>query len=228
MIHLSPTVFDSIMSIIFNSSNTFCITLDGHPRKERMKKRFEENKLGVTVWKATTPEGVTDRIIDYLPPVRKACTQSHVNIWKYMVEHNLEYAFILEDDAMFHSDWKKHISELDTVIKQDKEWDMILLNASEPSYPLYSWNIAKDNCLLAGYILSIRGAKKMLNDWKDCFYMCDWMTCCLQNYGHSYTYFPWLIIQEGKETTIESNLESDHAKVIRYLMEVGHTIAEYN
>lgn len=216
------------MPFQFDFTNTFCVTLDGHPRTERMKKRFEKFNLDVTMWKASTPKDITDHIMDYLSDLKKACTQSHVNIWKYMIEKNLEYAFILEDDAMFHSEWREKVKELDTVIQNDKDWDLILLNASEPSTPLYSWNIAKKNCLTAGYILSIRGAKKMLNDWKDCFHNCDWMTYCLQDYGHSYTYFPWLIIQEGKETTIGGNLEADHAKVIRCLTEVGHTIDEYS
>lgn len=215
------------MSFNFNSSNTFCITLDGHPRIERMNTRFEKFKLDVTMWKASNPNEVTDRIIDYLPDVRKACTQSHVNIWKHMIKNNLEYALIFEDDAMFHPEWQSKLTELDTIVQNDQDWDLILLNASEPSYPLYTWNKTKNQCLLAGYILSIRGAKKILDRWKDCFHMCDWMTNCLQDDGHSYTYFPWLVIQEGKETTIGSNIDTDHKKVICCLMEVGHTIDEY-
>jgi hypothetical protein len=45
--------------------------------------------------------------------------------------------------------------------------------------------------------------------------------------GHSYSYFPWLIIQEGDESTIGSGVEADHAKVVRCLGEIGYELANY-
>jgi hypothetical protein len=53
------------------------------------------------------------------------------------------------------------------------------------------------------------------------------MTTRLQLYGHSYCYFPWVIIQEGKDTNIGSNLEADHEKVLRCLGEIDYGLENY-
>ena len=56
----------------------------------------------------------------------------------------------------------------------------------------------------------------------NCYYTSDWMLVNLQKYGNSYSYYPWLIIQEGYESTIGSNVDADHQKVIRCLNEIGY------
>jgi hypothetical protein len=55
----------------------------------------------------------------------------------------------------------------------------------------------------------------------------DWMTSRLQMRWNSYSYFPWLIIQEGDESTIGSGVEADHAKVIRCLKEANYSLENY-
>ena len=52
----------------------------------------------------------------------------------------------------------------------------------------------------------------------------DAMTWRLQQQGHSYAYFPWPVIQEGKDTTIGSNVKEDREKVRALL---GHRISNY-
>jgi hypothetical protein len=53
------------------------------------------------------------------------------------------------------------------------------------------------------------------------------MTSRIQLHGHSYCYFPWLIIQEGVDSNIGSNVEADHAKVLRCLGEIGYSLDNY-
>ena len=50
-------------------------------------------------------------------------------LWREMRRTNLPYAFILEDDVLFHKDWR---AMLDSWEVDDPEWDLILLNASVP------------------------------------------------------------------------------------------------
>jgi hypothetical protein len=48
--------------------------------------------------------------------------------------------------------------------------------------------------------------------------------------NHSYCYFPWLIIQEGLDSTLKKEGEThdaDHAKVVRCLGEIGYDMANY-
>ena len=52
----------------------------------------------------------------------------------------------------------------------------------------------------------------------------DWMTWCLQKEGHSYAYFPWPAIQEGKDTTIGSDVKANREKVRALL---GDRISNY-
>jgi glycosyltransferase involved in cell wall biosynthesis len=53
------------------------------------------------------------------------------------------------------------------------------------------------------------------------------MTSRLQLRGHCYSHFPWLIIQEGDESTIGSGVAEDHAKVLRLLNEVQYPLTNY-
>ena len=53
------------------------------------------------------------------------------------------------------------------------------------------------------------------------------MTSRLQLHGHSYSYFPWLIIQEGKDSDIGSNLEADREKVLHCLNKIQYSLDHY-
>ena len=109
----------------------------------------------------------------------------------------------------------------------DNEWDALFLNGSEPMNTLNKWEIIYEQYLTAGYIVSKRGCIKLLGMYSGCLYGADWMTTRLQTHNHSYCYFPWLIIQEGNETTIGSNLEHDHNKVLDLLNKIDYSIDNY-
>jgi len=53
------------------------------------------------------------------------------------------------------------------------------------------------------------------------------MTSRLQLLGHSYVYYPWLIIQEGNYSTIGSGIYADHEKVMRCLNSINYYIKNY-
>lgn len=207
--------------------NTFCISLaNSEVRWMKMKDRFGREGYSVKRWIASTPTQVKDHFSDSLSSFQKACAQSHVNIWKHAVEKNLPYVFILEDDACFDRNWLLRLQEfIDS--NRDSEWDAIFLNASEPVEP-FKWVEAREHVLAAGYILSLKGAKAILEIFKDCFYASDWMTLILQRRGHSYTYFPWLIIQEGEGSQLGSSYKGDFEKVVRCLGDIGYSLDNYN
>ena len=193
-----------------------------------MEKKFNEFDMKVTRWNASTSNDIKDPFPDYLSNGQKGCSQSHINIWRHIVENNLEYAFILEDDACFDKDWKQKLDDFFNS-NQDTEWDAVFLNASEPITPINKWICTKEReqYLTAGYIISNKGSRLQLNDFKNLFFASDWMTSRLQFYGHSYSYFPWLIIQEGKESVIGSNIEADHEKVVRCLNDINYSLDNY-
>uniref|UniRef100_A0A6C0I291 Glycosyl transferase family 25 domain-containing protein n=1 Tax=viral metagenome TaxID=1070528 RepID=A0A6C0I291_9ZZZZ len=208
----------------FNKSNTFCISLeDAHVRWESMERRFSEFNLDVTRWIASTAP--TDNFVSNLSIVQKACCQSHINIYKHILENNLEYAFVLEDDACFDKNWEQKLEEFD-----HPNWDLILLNGSEEMANKNVWECTINNLqyLCGGYIISKKGAEWILSSYYNNYYMSDWMTSRFQTLGTSYCYFPWLIIQEGTNTQIGSNFNADHAKVIRLLGEIDYSLDNYS
>lgn len=214
------------MPFQFDKSNTFCISLLSKPERwARMEKRFSHFGLECSRWIATTPDLVTDTFYDYLNDGQRACGQSHINIWRHIVMNNLPYALILEDDAMFDKDWMSKLP--DGGFDVDLEWDLFLLNASEPMIPHDYWLRVNEQYLTGGYIISRTGAEYLLNSFAGCYASSDWMTSRLQCRMRSYSYFPWLIIQEGTESTIGSGYEADHAKVVLCLSEARYDIGNY-
>ena len=211
------------MRFVLNASNTFCISLDA--RWPRMSDRLDALGIECERWIASTPDQVVDRFAGYLNGGQRACGQSHVNVWRMMIERGLEYALVLEDDAMFASDWREKLDLLGLV--DDPEWDAVFLNASEPIIPEDTWVVAREQYLTGAYIISLGGAKHLLDSFSGGYGSSDWMTTRLQSRGHSYAYFPWLVIQEGTESTIGSGYEADHAKVLRCLGEANYDLSNY-
>ena len=216
-----------IIMLYFNETNTFCISLVSNPlRWKRMESRFNQLNIQYTRWPAVTTE-ITDNFHASLNPGQKGCAQSHMNIWRHIQSTpNMEYALILEDDACFDKNWREKLSLFQEHI-QDPEWHAIFLNASEPIRPIDIWKQAREQYLTAGYIISKRGINKIFEIFQSQYYSSDWMTSILQQSNHCYSYFPWLIIQEGKDSTIGSGYDVDAEKVKRCLKEADYSIDNY-
>ncbi len=212
----------------FDKKNTFCISLlSNNDRCTKMAQRFKLLNLDATIFPAVSNTNeLTDEFANYLCDKYKFCGQSHVNVWKHIVEKNLEYALILEDDACFDLKWKEKLDRFSYEIN-DQYLDALFLNASEPLSTTNTWQVAREQYLTGGYILTLKGAKKLLELFSHCFHASDWMTTRLQLFNHSYTFFPWLIIQEGNETTIGSNIIEDHKKVLRCLNDISYDLSNY-
>lgn len=210
----------------FTKENTFCISIsETSTRWEKMKRRFGEINLDVSRWQATLPDQLKNNYHHMLSIKQKACTESHVLLWKHIIDNKLPYALITEDDACFDKNWREKLSKFNA--EKDPLWDLLLLNASEPISIQDEWVLQKDQYLCAGYILSQKGAQTLINHFSPSFYMSDWMTVVLQTYNHSYSYFPWLVIQEGSDTLINGNLIEDHEKVVRCLENIGYSLDNY-
>jgi len=223
----------------FNKTNTFCISLYSKPERwEKMERRLKQTNLEATRWPAAvggTPD-IKDIFQEYLNNGQKGCAQSHINIWRHIQANPIiEYALVLEDDACFDKEWKKkleqfyqHIENPENQEQKHKDWELILLNASEPIHIKDRWVQVEEQFLTGGYIISQRGVKYILEMFHDNYASSDWMTSRLQMRWNSYSYFPWLIIQEGDESTIGSGVEADHAKVIRCLNEINYSLENYD
>jgi GR25 family glycosyltransferase involved in LPS biosynthesis len=218
----------------FDSKNAFCISLNSHSKRwEKMQGRFKEQNITATRWPASmanTPD-IKDNFQDYLNPGQKGCAQSHINIWRHIKENpQIEYAMVLEDDACFDKDWR---TKLDCFFQditdpyKVENWELILLNASEPIHIKNRWVQVEEQFLTGGYVISQKGVSAILDMFHNNYASSDWMTTRLQMRWNSYSYFPWLIIQEGDESTIGSGVDADHAKVVRCLTEINYGLDNY-
>lgn len=212
----------------------YCINLPARTdRWEKIRRRFADHPdLHVNRWLAFGPTqlGAYNYSVGYRPlgEGASACARSHFELWLYMVERELPYMFILEDDAVFRKDWREIVqAKLDTIETDDPEWDCLLLNADEEAEPLETWICTKENYLAGGYILSLRAAKWLVT-WKYNLFAADWMTRMLQHRGHTYTYFPWLIIQENTFSDIRGHVPTEQSeKVDRLLAKANYSKENY-
>lgn len=214
---------------IFNHENTFCISLMSHQlRWEKMQSRFCALDISATRFPAAVgnTHDIRDQFYDYLNAGQRGCGQSHINVWRYIVSNHIPYALILEDDACFDKRWREKLGAFFEQVC-DLEWDAIFLNVSEPITPSYQWKPIQEQYLTGGYIISQKGARRVLALFEGYYGSSDWMTTRLQLDGHSYSYFPWLIIQEGDESTIGSGVDADHAKVLRCLSKIEYSLENY-
>jgi glycosyl transferase, family 25 len=102
----------------------------------------------------------------------KSCFLSHVVLWNYCVENELKYIAIYEDDVVLSVNSHKLLKNFDWI---PKGLDIIKLEKFEDSVLMLFFNkinIKNCGCLrelkqmhigTAGYIVSLDGAKKLLN-----------------------------------------------------------------
>jgi GR25 family glycosyltransferase involved in LPS biosynthesis len=217
--------------MLLNHNNTFCISLKSSmDRRRRMNERCKRAGIEFSFWDASTPDDLTETFHSALSPVEKACAQSHINIWKYMVNYNIDYALIMEDDAVFDHKWKEKFEKIYPKLKAIGDWDGIFLNAYEPTETTEEWVIANEQYLAAAYILSKEAAAYMLNYFKGWYSRTDWMTTRLQLKNKCLTYFPWLVIQEQNGSLLRSKEENDkdQEKIMKHLGEIDYDISNYD
>lgn len=194
-----------------------------------MQRRFATANLNVTRWEAATPATLGSfNYAHYLSPGQRGCAKSHCDLWKYQAENKIPLMMIFEDDAVLCKDfWQVLQPKLIMIQTEDPEWDMLLLNASEAHGT--SWHSAKNQCMTACYILSLRGAEELYRMSQQTLYASDWMTQMLQNRNHSYTFFPWLVIQDENDSIIRNAKNTaDWEKVKRLLASANFGLENYD
>ena len=212
--------------LLLDASNSFCISLVANWPK--MTRRLQEADLKATRWPASLPENVSDSFDSSLSGKVKACAQSHINLWRRLLASPFHhYYLILEDDAQFDRAWRRKL-DLFAEHVTNPTWELVLLNAAEPLDVQGKWTQVQEQYLTGAYILHKRGAEALLSTFADRFYTADWMTSRLQLRLNSYSFFPWLVIQDDQPSSIGSNWVEDRKKVERCLAHIGYSLENYN
>ncbi len=200
--------------------NTFCVSLDS--RWPGMQARLKRLGIPCTRWPAITPDQLEGLEIfePRLNPGQRACALSHWRLWKHLKASGQPYFLILEDDVLFADDWRASLKEL----PEDPDWDAYFLNAAEPLSPEKTWLRCQDQFLTGAYIISQKGLSWLLTTYS-LLPEADCMTWWLQRQGHSYSRFPWLCIQECKDSTTGTDFAANKAKLEQLL---GADLAKYS
>jgi len=97
------------------------------------------------------------------------CTLSHYYVWMYIFNNNIERALVLEDDTVFYEEFDKTLNK---ILNTNEDYDMLYLSRI-PLNELYNLGeeqevnedivLAKYSYNMSSYILTLNGAKKLLN-----------------------------------------------------------------
>ncbi len=212
---------------------TFCINLkEATKRWDNIELQAKYYGINIQRWEASRPEEVKGTFPGYLPSGARACTYSHLQIYRDCLEKGIDVIFILEDDAKFRYDWLDIMNEkLKTINTDDPNWDAIFLNVSESIEQREKWVEVREQYLTGGYIIHKRGMEWILNNYtreNQITYCIDWITTRMQYRGHSYSFFPWLIIQDASPSFIQQDNSPDYNKVLRLLKEANYSLENYS
>lgn len=101
-----------------------------------------------------------------------ACFMSHVSLWIKMQDENIPYMAIFEDDVFLGKNANYYLNQKDWI---DTNWNLIKLEAFAPKvflgkiYKIFeiderkAYELKGKNLGTAGYILSLQGAKILIN-----------------------------------------------------------------
>lgn len=194
-------------------------------RRDAMERQLENANLNYQFIEAVkgadlTDEQIKSKVQDYpdclLTKGEIGCALSHINIYQKMVNDSIEYALVLEDDAVVPENLEKTINEL---IQQDiKQNRNVYLLSEVISYienkKLHS-NIysAYHACGTHGYLINLKAAKKLLSVLNPIRYEADmWWIFRFRKYVNVYCLIPHLI-NTNDENKSNSALEVERAKV---------------
>jgi dCMP deaminase len=208
----------------------FCVSLENATsRWKQIESQAKSYTIDIHKWKASVPSDTEHvNFAQQLSGPQKACALSHIRLWEYCLENKYPYVLILEDDALFRHDWIEVLnSKLESLEKDDPHWDSIFLNCSEEILPVNTWKDIKRQCLTGGYLIRNHAMQYLIDTYKGKWACADWMTQVLQERGHSYSIFPWLVIQDGSPSFIQQDNSPDYQKVCRLLSSVNYSLENY-
>lgn len=200
-------------------------------RWERISKRLDKYYVSYTRWHASTPETLDGYpIYPYMRPGEKGCGLSHFRLWMHIVQNQIPYALIFEDDARLRDGWYEALVEkLYTIEHDDPEWDCLMLCGYDKTLPVHQWVRTEGNATLSGYVLSLRGATWLVDTFGGMILNSDWMSIPMQKRGHTYSYFPWFVLHEGKDSYLQppEKFANDYKHMASQLEEHGFSESMY-
>ncbi len=163
----------------------FVISLSENNEKRRahIVKEFAEKKVPFKFFDAITPQDNEallqkyglDKVDTELSPVEISCFLSHYQLWKYMIEEDLPFIGVFEDDIYLGEDAGLFLNSTDWVspdihvLKLEKGWQKIVKFSFFAEKNVNNRNVYKlksPHYGAAGYIISNNGARYLVEQYK--------------------------------------------------------------
>ncbi|WP_343620089.1 glycosyltransferase family 25 protein [Acinetobacter proteolyticus] len=150
-------------------------------RRNHISSQFERQGIEFSFFDAITPDvaafdaqtmGLSVHE-NYIAKGELACFMSHVHLWKKIVDDNIPYMAIFEDDIHLGENANRFLNQSDWI---ESDWHLIKLEAFTPKVILGAkykeflqegreiYKLTGKNLGTAGYILSQQGARFLLNE----------------------------------------------------------------
>jgi len=111
-------------------------------------------------------------------PSMVGCGISHIKTWEKIVENNIEFSLILEDDFNFSNNFLNDFNEM--IRNVPNNFDLLFLNSNYLTISNINNYFYEEPLLIyekIGYVISLNGAKKMLNNINKISYHLDFQIC---------------------------------------------------
>lgn len=219
---------------------SFVISLLNNNAERRMhiEREFQKKNVEFEFFDAVTPKSNEAIMSKYglkniptcLTDKEISCFLSHYVLWNEVVENNLDYIAIFEDDIYLGDNVKKFLSDshwIDQdidIIKLEKGWQNTIkstINVNK-AYNRVICRLKSDHYGTAGYIISNKGAKFLIDKYANAAEICAIDVTIFGTFLKNENYIvmqilPALCIQDfilnpSNEVTFESDLEEDRAK----------------
>jgi GR25 family glycosyltransferase involved in LPS biosynthesis len=185
----------------------YCINLERSPeRREIVQAEFEREGLDVTFFRATdgkveAPDGL------FITKSEWGCADSHIRVWRDMVENGHEMAIVFEDDITLSPNFTSKLHDILDELPND--WDYVNIGTTDGVYinfRKYSENLVVGQALNThAYIISLKCAK-MWAQW-DPKYLKNQIDVFIVNYPSNNFHVPVaLALQKGGASDIGSHL----------------------
>ena len=159
--------------------NIFVISLENSiSRQKHIKYEFSKEKILFSFFKAVTPKDINhvSKLLDIdvsnadLTDGEKACFLSHASLWKKVIDENLDYICIFEDDIYLGKNINNFLLDISCypkdfdIIKLESFHNPILIDSTfkKQVFNRYLYKLVSRNLGAAGYILSRNCAEKLI------------------------------------------------------------------
>lgn len=184
-----------------------------------------------------------------LVPGEVGCAQSHINVWQSIIEHDLDYAVVLEDDVYINESLNELITDKDLISHfdylkiddchlhdyQDIKSDSLLKHDVE-KYQGRIFQEFKGKHFSAfecdpvpygtgGYIISKHAARQFLNVAKNMYYPIDLLPRYSSgNLKHGFTSHAFILAMDVADTNIGGRVKGIKLSRVERLLWVLHKV----